>query len=213
MPWAGAFGSGRWPTGRRPLALDASIEQESIIEHEGVGARPLCPILATHPRTRPVRAADPGPTRIAAGLNIAIRIKALRHVDGRVCPGSPLTLRPGMRCEMADPSPDPRAHSDLVRGRPTGSRPRPPSIFSADVPNLPVASPDKARRAADPGPTRLAAASRSRVATSTCDASPAEWVPALRYAPAGNALRDDASIPRSADALRSLPRAPPDLFH
>ena len=60
-----------------------------------------------------------------------------------------------------------------------------------------TASPDKARRAADPGPTRFAIASRSRAKTELCDKLTAEWVPALRCAPAGNALEDQGSVPKS----------------
>ena len=140
-----------------------------------------------------------------SGVKIACGDKHLRRVASRVGPGSPLALRPGMRCEMAHPSPDPRTPLDLFHRHP-------PDLVRGRAPDLPVASPDKARRAADPGPTRLAAVSRSRLATSTCGAPPAEWVPALR----SRSGRECAAKWRIHPRIRgrtpiSSAGAPPDL--
>ena len=94
-----------------------------------------------------------------SGIKIACTDKRLRRAAGRVGPGSPLSLRPGMRCEMRSPSRAPLrpgTRCEMVRSVPDPRARRDPSAHpiitrgaSYDLwvhPKIPpVASPDKAR--------------------------------------------------------------------
>ena len=113
------------------------------------------------------------------------------------CGTSPGEWVPALRCAPAGNA----ALRDARRRSPIFPLAVPTLYEKWGQPQSPSVSPDKARRAADPGPTRPATASRSSIETKSCGMLAAEWVPALRFAAAGNAV-GGLSIPLSKAAHR-----------
>ena len=180
------------PALRCAPAGNAALRGQCLSRQQAVGSRARVPlgrdpfrILSTATPDKARRAADPGPTRLATCRDAYRKPILYQCVASRVGPGSP--LRCGRECvERWRIHPQIREYPSISQPQPR-TRPTGPPIRGLLAAQL------AATRTENPYPI---------------NALRAEWVPALRCAPAGNASRDGVSIPKSGSTLRSHNRNP-----